>query len=269
MRSYKVLIVGYGNIGTHLYDELNVPNVELYVYDPFKKVDMPRFTNYLDYFIDTKFDLAFVCVPTEMKENGSCDTSQVIDAVNKVSLISNTDVIVLKSTVPVGTCELLKEHVGNLVFSPEYYGTTIHAPKKLDFVVLGGEKELCTKVANFYYTVKSGALRIKFTDFKTAELAKYMENCFLATKVAFCSEFAIIAKEFGISYPELREIFVMDERMGESHTLIHPEQPYYDSHCLNKDIPGLIHQTGESKLMNAVSEINKERKNEYGKEKKE
>ena len=267
MQSSKVLIVGYGNIGTHLYNELNVPGVELYVYDPFKKVDMPRFTNYLDYFVNTKFDLAFVCVPTEMKEDGSCDTSQVIDAVTKTSLMTNTEVIVVKSTVPVGTCEMLKKTVNNLVFSPEYYGTTIHAPKKLDFVVLGGEKDLCTKAANFYYSVKSGALRVKFTDCKTAELAKYMENCFLAAKVAFCSEFAIIAEEFGISYPELREIFVMDERMGESHTLIRPEQPYYDSHCLNKDIPGLIHQSKESKLMNAVSEINRERKNKYGKEK--
>lgn len=265
MRFSKVLIVGYGNIGVHLYDELNVPGVDLYVYDPYKQVDIPRFTNNLDYFIDTKFDLAFICVPTEMRNDGSCDISQVIDAVEKVSIAGNTEIIVIKSTIPVGTCDELSKKFSNIVFSPEYYGTTIHAPKKLDFVVLGGEKELCTEVANFYYTIKSGSLRIKFTDYRTAELAKYMENCFLATKVAFCSEFAIIAEEFGINYPELREIFVMDERMGESHTLIRPEQPYFDSHCLNKDIPGLIKQSGESKLMNAVNEINKERKTRYGK----
>ena len=67
----------------------------------------------------------------------------------------------------------------------------------------------------------------------------------------------------GISYPELREIFILDERMGDSHTLIRRNQPYYDSHCLNKDIPGLIKQTRDSKLMSAVHEINEERKRIY------
>ena len=260
MRSYKILVAGFGNIGKHLYEELNVPGVDLYVYDPFKDIDMPRFTKHLDYWKDIKFDIAFVCVPTEMNEDGTCNTEQVKDAVYKLANTVDPEIIVIKSTIPVGTCDKLALSISNIVFSPEYYGTTIHAPKKLDFVVLGGEKSLCMKVANFYYTVKSNSLRIKFTDFKTAELAKYMENCFLAMKVAFCSEFSIIAEEFGIDYPELREIFIMDERMGESHTLIHPEQPYYDSHCLNKDIPGLITQTREAKLMNAVNEINNIRK---------
>ena len=265
MQFSKILIVGYGNIGTHLYEELNVPGVELYVYDAYKQVDMPRYTNDLSYFSKVEFDLAFICVPTEMKKDGSCDTSQVIDAVNKVAKTVITKVIVVKSTVPVGTCDKLNKIFGNIVFSPEYYGTTIHAPKKLDFVVLGGEKDKCSTVANFYYTVKSSSLRIRMTDFKTAELAKYMENCFLAMKVAFCSEFEIIAEDFGISYPELRDIFILDERMGDSHTLIRPDQPYYDSHCLNKDIPGLISQSEESKIMKAVSDINSERKSKYKK----
>lgn len=260
MQFYKVLIVGYGNIGTHLYEELNVPGVDIYVYDPFKNADVPRYTNNLEHINNVQFDLAFVCVPTEMKEDGSCDISQVTEAVYSLAKTVNPKIIVIKSTIPVGTCDTISKSISNIVFSPEYYGTTIHAPKKLDFVVLGGEKDLCIPVANFYYSIKSGSLRIKFTDFKTAELAKYMENCFLAMKVAFCSEFAIIADEFGINYPELREIFVLDERMGESHTLIHPDQPYYDSHCLNKDIPGLIKQSDEAKLMKAVDEINRERK---------
>lgn len=263
MRSYNVLVVGYGNIGSHLYDELNVPGVNLYVYDPYKDDDKENFTKDLIMLWKIDFDLAFICVPTEMREDGSCDTGQVFDAVYTVNKKSRTKVIVVKSTVPVGTCDMLSKSISNIVFSPEYYGTTIHAPKSPDFVILGGEKKLCTEVANFYYTVKSSALRVKYTNFKTAELAKYMENCFLAMKVAFCSEFAIISEQFDIDYPELREIFIMDERMGDSHTLIHPEQPYYDSHCLNKDIPGLIKQSEESKLMQAVNSINKERKNKY------
>jgi len=87
-----------------------------------------------------------------------------------------------------------------------------------------------------------------------------MENCFLALKVTFCSEFATIAKDFGISYPELREIFILDDRMGTSHTFVNSDSPYYDSHCLNKDIPALIKQTDKAHLMEAVDNINYNKK---------
>jgi UDP-glucose 6-dehydrogenase len=91
-----------------------------------------------------------------------------------------------------------------------------------------------------------------------------MENCFLALKVTFCNEFADIAQKYGISYPELREIFIADGRMGDSHTFVYPEAPYYNSHCLNKDIPALIAFAGRetAPLMSAVDEINKYKKNE-------
>jgi UDP-glucose 6-dehydrogenase len=82
----------------------------------------------------------------------------------------------------------------------------------------------------------------------------------LALKVTFCAEFANIANEFGISYPKLREIFVLDERMGDSHTFISSDKPYYDSHCLNKDIPGLITQTNKAHLLEAMLSINKQKK---------
>ena len=126
--------------------------------------------------------------------------------------------------------------------------------------MLAGDREDCDRVAQLCYKAKTKNFRIHFTNYKTAELAKYMENCVLALKVTFCSEFATIADEFGISYPQLREIFVLDERMGDSHTFVDPEQPYYDSHCLNKDIPGLIKQTDKAHLMKVMLEINKKKR---------
>ena len=90
-----------------------------------------------------------------------------------------------------------------------------------------------------------------------------MENCFLATKVTFCNEFAEIAKEFGICYEQLREIFIMDERVGSSHTFVFNDQPYYDSICLNKDIPALIKQSSNALLMTQVNDINNLRKVNY------
>lgn len=249
---YDIIIVGYGNIGKHIHKELEGAG-EFDIYDP----SYPEYTfSYVK-----EYNIAFICVPTEMLPDGSCDISIVEKAVRD----TRAKVIVIKSTVPVGTCDQLKQKYNkNIVFSPEYYGTTQHAPASPNFLVLAGSKSACNTVAQYYYKVKTKDFRIKFTDYRTAELAKYMENCFLALKVTFCSEFATIANDFGISYPELRDIFVLDERMGDSHTLIQDRQMYYDSHCLNKDIPGLIKQTDKAHLMEAMLEINKQkRQNNY------
>lgn len=247
MSDCKVLIVGYGNIGKHLYKELE--KLKPFVYDKF----MPEYTAA----INSRYDIAFVCVPTEMLPDGSADISVVEEAVSAV----DADITVIKSAVPVGTTDYLAEKYGkNLVISPEYYGTTQHSSDSPDFLILGGDKKYSRKVAQLYYNIKSGSFRIKFTDIKTAELAKYMENCFLALKVTFCAEFKEIADSFGIVYEDLREVFVMDERMGESHTFVYEDKPYYDSHCLNKDIPALIKFAGNPPLMTKMDEINKERK---------
>ena len=247
MGNYKVLIVGYGNIGKHLCKELEKLNPS--IYDKF----IPEYTST----INDYYDIAFVCVPTEMLLDGSADTSIVEEAIAAV----NADVIVVKSAVPVGTTDYLAEKYNkNLIISPEYYGTTQHSSDSPNFLILGGDKKHSRKVAQLYYNIKNGSFRIKFTDTKTAELAKYMENCFLALKVTFCAEFKEIADSFGIIYEELREIFIMDERMGESHTFVYEAHPYYDSHCLNKDIPALIKFANNPPLMSKMNEINKEKK---------
>ena len=151
-----------------------------------------------------------------------------------------------------------------VVISPEYYGTTQHSLESPNFVVLGGNENYCCKVTQLYSRVKNGAFSYIYVDWKTAELAKYMENCWIATKVTFCNEFADIAKASGIQYERLRQCFVADERVNPSHTYVYPEQPYYDSHCLNKDIPALLVSCKSNKiktpLMDKVHMINLERK---------
>ena len=243
----KISIIGYGHIGQYMHNELQAAG-SIYIYDP----ALPEHSSNVP-----ECDIAFICVPTDMNPDGSCDTSIVESAVRN----TKANILVIKSTVPVGTCErLVQKYHKHIVFSPEYYGTTIQSPKAPKFVILAGDKKDCQEVADLYYKVKGAGFRIRFTDYRTAELAKYMENCFLALKVTFCCEFADIAKDFGVSYPELRELFVMDERMGDSHTYVHPDHPYYDSHCLNKDIPALVHQSDRAILMKTVMDINKQKK---------
>ena len=183
----NVLILGYGNIGKHIYDELKTMNP--YIYDP----NIPQYNNYPK----INIDIAFVCVPTDSQADGSCDTSIVEKTIKKC----NAEIIVIKSAIPVGTAEYLeKKHKKRIVVSPEYYGTTQHSDNSPNFLILGGDIKDCVKVAQIYYTIKNGKFRIIYTTSKVAEIAKYMEICFLALKVTFCNEFATVASEYDIPY---------------------------------------------------------------------
>lgn len=252
----NILICGFGNIGKHILEEFKAIAKDITVYDAY------RWPYNIDDLLRIEYDYAFICVPTEMNiEDGSANISEVEKCISKIK----ADVIIVKSAVPVGTSELFASRgIHNIVISPEYYGTTQHSLLSPNFAILGGEKAYTLKAAQLYSIVKDGSFKFIFTDSKTAELAKYMENCWLATKVTFCNEFAAIAEQMGINYEELRECFIADERVNPSHTFVYKDKPYYDSHCLNKDIPALLHQcrisNASAPLMTAVDTINRSKK---------
>jgi UDP-glucose 6-dehydrogenase len=187
-----------------------------------------------------------------------CDISQVKNAIKE----NEADIYIIKSTVlPMTTLKLQKEFNKTIIFSPEYYGGTQHCNNfKFDFTILGGVKWACVEVQQLLQEVYDARHVFRLVDSNTAELVKYMENCWIATKVTFCNEFARIANAYGISYNELRELWIADGRVSPSHTFVYPETPYYDSHCLNKDIPALISFCKENHiatpLMKSVNEIN-------------
>jgi UDP-glucose 6-dehydrogenase len=81
------------------------------------------------------------------------------------------------------------------------------------------------------------------TDVRTAELAKYMENCFLAAKVAFVNQFYDLAERAGVDYDRLRELFTRDPRVGPSHTQVTAERGF-GGKCLPKDMRSLIAWAG-------------------------
>jgi UDP-N-acetyl-D-mannosaminuronate dehydrogenase len=115
-----------------------------------------------------------------------------------------TDVIVVRSTVPVGTTDRLKRESGkSIVFQPEYGpGETpdhhFNDRRRVNWIILGGDREDTVEVADLYKQAFSAELVIHQSDTPTAELTKYMENCFLALKVTFCNEFYDLAQQFGI-----------------------------------------------------------------------
>lgn len=242
----NTLIIGYGTVGNNLHQELQKLNPD--IYDKYKiNTNTKR---------DIKYDIAFVCVDTPITEDFSLDISSVIDAINE----NDSEIYVLKSTCPIGTVDFLIQQTNkHIVFSPEYYGGTQHCNNfDFDFTILGGNKQDCQKVIQVLQHCYDGRHQFRITDSKTAELAKFMENSFLATKVSFCNQFYDIANKYNISYEELRELFILDPRVNPSHTFVYDDSPYWDSHCLNKDVPHIAY-TEDAELLKSVCKFNKER----------
>lgn len=244
------MVAGYGIVGKFIKSQF--PFAETY------DLDSDMGADYLTV-PEKKFDICFVCVPTPDK-NGECETKYVETVLQTVK----ADVFVIKSTVPPTSCELFKYkyHV-NVVFSPEYTGATQHINKADDFVILGGDNESVHKVRQLYELTKSCNFTIKQVTTVEAEIAKYMENCFLGLKVVFCNEFKEIADLYGADYDNIRDCFVMDERVGKSHTFVYDNHRGYDSKCLNKDIPAIVTEIKRRNfkkeiLMECVDRINKE-----------
>ena len=226
----KVLIIGYGIIGHYIEKSLQSDEIEIYINDPAKGFKWNT--------SDMDFDYALICVPTDLKNDNTCDISIVEQVISE----SEARINIIKSAIPPGTTDyLIRKYNKRIICSPEYYGATIHANSiKRDFIILGGKREDTIEAAKLFKKAMTGFDRIIQTDSKTAELVKYMENSYLACKVVFCNEFYRIAKAYGIDYNELRELWLLDSRVNPSHTLVFEDHPYYDSHCLNKDIPAIF-----------------------------
>lgn len=192
-------------------------------------------------------DLAFVCVPTPRDADGSCDTSIVEEIVRW----TETPVICVRSTVSVGTTRRLAEQYGKaLVFQPEYGpAETPDHPfndlRNIRWVILGGERPATSTVATAWKSVYNSDIVIRQTTYEAAELTKYMENTFLALKVTFCNEFFEIAQRLGVDYDELRELWLLDPRIGRSHTWVLEGKRGFGGKCLPKDLDAII-KTAES-----------------------
>lgn len=234
-----VLIVGFGVVGHNLKNLFPWADV----YDVKFKYTTPQFMKedgcyYYSSAPSTVYDYAIIAVPTPKSDGGSADLSFVKDAISSVK----ASIYLIKSAVPPTTTDSLKkEYPGkHICVSPEYQGATQHALQGEDFLIVGGDREDTDKVVELWQYIFTGKLRTYQTTAVAAELCKYMENSFLATKVVFCNEFYRIAKAFGVNYSELRELFVADPRVNKSHTFVYKDYPFYDSKCFNKDLPAIV-----------------------------
>ena len=242
-----ILIVGYGTVGKNLAKELESLNPDIY--------DI-KFADYEDR-RKSHYDFCFICVDTPYTKEDPCDTTQVKNAIRD----NNADIYIIKSTILPGTTDRLRDVTNkHIIFSPEYYGGTQHCNNfEFNFTILGGEKEDCFKVQQLLQHVYDARHTFHIVDSRTAELAKYMENSWLAAKVTFCNEFYRIADQACVNYEELRELFILDPRVNPSHTFVYSDHPYWESHCLSKDVPALADQY-DAPLLESIIEINNKHK---------
>ena len=194
-------------------------------------------------------DAAFVCVPTARREDGSCDTSIVESVVGWLE----TPLIVIRSTVSPGTTRGLagKHPSKGIVFQPEYGpAETPDHPfndlRKIRWIILGGDRRATSLAVRLWQEVYNADVVIQQTTPETAELCKYMENAFLAMKVAFCNEFSDIAQRFDVDYNELRELWLLDPRIGKSHTFVFPDSRGFGGKCLPKDLDAIVNSAEQA-----------------------
>ncbi len=222
-------------------------------------------------------DIIFLALPTPEDEDGSADLSYVKDVAAKIGdlIAQNPEadykIIVNKSTVPVGTAEIvtniLKERTDktfDVVSNPEFLreGFAVEDFMKPERIVIGSDSEKARNVMKQLYEpfVRSGN-PIIMMDQRSAEITKYAANSFLALKITFMNEIANFAEKVGADVDKIRIGMGSDSRIGKR--FLFPGIGYGGS-CFPKDVKalyktGLDHQH-EFKLLKSVIEVNDRQK---------
>jgi UDPglucose 6-dehydrogenase len=227
----KTAIVGYGFVGKAV--KRLFP--EAVVYDPYQ----PEFSGTKDKVGECS--AVFICVPTPMSEDGSCDTSAVEESVAWL----NAPLIIIRSTIPPGTTDRLQSgYKGEIVFQPEYVGETVAHPlldeRQTPFIVLGGRPAGIRAAIRLYQDVYNASVRIHSMRAVEAEVVKYMENCSIGATVTLCNEFYNLCRAFGADYNVVREGYLADPRMSRYFTFVYPEKRGFEGKCLPKDLNAIV-----------------------------
>lgn len=239
----KIGIIGFGYVGQAMHRFFK-DHYKVLVYDPHIT------TNEHPILMASKeeinqCELAIVCVPTPDSEDGAD-----ISIVEEVVSWCESPLILLKSTVPPGTTDYLQlEYSKRIVFSPEYCGESsywtpykFHTDiKETPFFIFGGSPEDTSEVIDYFLPVTGPVKTYRQTSARSAEMAKYMENSFYATKITFCYEIAEICKALDIDYNEARELWLLDPRINPMHTAVFKKNKNpFSGKCLPKDINALV-----------------------------
>ena len=195
----------------------------------------------------------FIAVGTPAQDDGSADLSSVLAVAHAIGAsIDEYKVIVNKSTVPVGTGKLVRQTLQerleqrqvavafDIVSNPEFLreGKALSDCLRPDRVVIGCESETARIIMqNVYNVLYINQTPFVFTNLETAEMIKYAANSFLAVKISFINEIALLAEKVGANTQEIAKAMGMDGRI--SPKFLHCG-PGYGGSCFPKDTQALV-----------------------------
>lgn len=241
----KIGIVGKGFVGSAVQFGFS-PNtgcdasVKVYDKDPNKSQDsLEDVMNHSDFI--------FLSVPTPSNQDGSISLEIVDSALNDINKINKREnIILLRSTMIPGSTRKFQEKYPklNLVFNPEFL---TERSANFDFInqsrfIVGGESRCTKKVADLYRWRFGDSIPVIESNYETAELIKYMNNCFFATKVSFMNEMKLVSDKCGADWDLAVEGFIRDGRIGHSHLNVpgHDGKFGFGGSCFPKDIQAMI-----------------------------
>lgn len=216
--------------------------------------------------------IIFLALPTPPGEDGSADLKYILGVAKDLGhILKDYKVIVDKSTVPVGTAEKVHAAIAanckvefDVVSNPEFLreGVAVDDFMKPDRVVIGTSSERAKKLMGELYApfVRQGNPVI-YMDERSAELTKYAANSFLATKISFMNEIALLCERLGADVDMVRLGIGTDLRIGKR--FLFPGIGYGGS-CFPKDVQALVKSSKEVdydfRILNAVMDVNEKQK---------
>tara|TARA_X000001382_G_scaffold114374_1_gene92654 strand:+ start:1129 stop:1959 length:831 start_codon:yes stop_codon:yes gene_type:complete len=236
----KLGVVGQGYVGSAIKEGFS----GFYDIETYDKYDEDKSSCNLSKMVEM-CKVIFVCVPTPMKKDGSCDTSIVESVIEELSENQKELIVVIKSTIPPGTTNRLNKKYENLsiIFNPEFLteANFIEDFKNQKRIILGGTRKGTNKLRQIYGYVFPKSHIIK-TGSITAEMIKYLTNTFLSTKVSFANEMYLLCDKLGIDYDKVVEYATLDDRLGVTHWNVPgPDGDFgFGGHCFPKDLKALI-----------------------------
>lgn len=214
-------------------------------------------------------DVIFLALPTPQSEDGSADLQHVLDAAKQIGkCIKGYKVIVDKSTVPVGTADRVRDIIRrqtdvefDVVSNPEFLkeGNAVNDFLKPDRVVVGSASARATEIMQDLYApfVRTGN-PIIIMDVRSAEVAKYAANSFLATKISFINEIANLCERVGADIDMVRKAIGADPRIGQQFLFAGVG---YGGACFPKDVAALAKTSKEHdydfEILESVQNVNK------------
>jgi nucleotide sugar dehydrogenase len=187
---------------------------------------------------------AVICVNTPTAEDGQADLAAVQAAISDLPCQR----VLLKSTVPPGTTATLRQcYAKSICFWPEYVGESRyynpHFPSAIadvPFVIIGGQHDARQWFIDRLLPVLGPTKTYFQCEAIEAELIKYAENAFFATKITFVNEYRRVCESFGADWHSVREGWLLDPRVERMHTAAFEDDRGFAGKCLPKDLRAIV-----------------------------